>query len=82
MEKGHPHSINDVVYEIFQTWLVEDADATWGKLVQCLKEASLNSLAKEIESHLTGVPASSAPTTTTSPATHQLPTKTPAGHGM
>lgn len=29
----------------------------------------------------TGVPAGSAPTTTTSPAAHQLPTQAPAGRG-
>ena len=52
MEKSHPHSVDDVVYEIFRQWLQEDADATWGKLVQCLKDVNLNPLAQEIESSL------------------------------
>ena len=48
MERSHAHNVDDVVYDIFQKWLVEDANATWSKLVKCLKEASLNSLAQEI----------------------------------
>ena len=52
MEKSHAHNVDGVVYDIFQKWLVEDADATWSKLVSCLKEANLHSLAQEIESCL------------------------------
>ena len=49
MEKSHAYNVDDVVYDIFQKWCEEDADATWHKLVKCLKEANLNSLAQEIE---------------------------------
>ena len=52
IEMSHPHSIHDVVYDIFHKWLVEDADSTWGRLVQCLKEANLNPLAQDIETSL------------------------------
>ena len=52
MEKSHAYNVDEVVYDIFQKWLVEDAEATWGKLVQCLKDANLNPLAQEIESCL------------------------------
>lgn len=52
IEMNHPHSVNDVVYEIFQKWLMEDTDATWSELVKCLKKVSLNTLAQEIESCL------------------------------
>ena len=52
METTHHHKVDGVVYDIFQKWLVEDADATWSKLVKCLKEASLNPLAGEIDSCL------------------------------
>ena len=46
IERSKPHNVNDVVYEMFQQWLEEDADGTWNKLVQCLKDANLSSLAK------------------------------------
>lgn len=52
MQKSHAYRVEDVVYDIFQTWIVEDADATWSKLVKCLKEANLLSLAQEIDSCL------------------------------
>ena len=44
--------MDSVVYDIFQKWLVEDSDATWGKLVQCLMQAGLISLAQDIDSCL------------------------------
>ena len=50
IEKSKPHSVDDVVYEIFRQWLQEDADATWVKLVQCLKEVNLIPLAHKIDS--------------------------------
>ena len=40
---------SDIVYDIFQRWLSRDVTATWKKLVQCLKDTSLNTLAKDIE---------------------------------
>lgn len=49
IEMNNPHNVKDVVYDIFKTWLSEDADATWSNLVKCLKDANLNSLAKDIE---------------------------------
>ena len=52
IEKSKHHDTKDIVYEIFRQWIVEDADATWSKLVQCLKEASLSPLAQEINSCL------------------------------
>ena len=39
----------DIVYDIFQKWLTSDATATWKKLVQCLRDVKLNTLAKDIE---------------------------------
>ena len=61
IEKTHLH-VDDVVYEIFQTWLIKEVDATWGKLVQCLEEVDLSPLAAKINSCLseTGQPMSSA----------------------
>ena len=50
IETSKPHSVDDVVYEIFRQWLQEDADATWDKLVQCLKEVNLSPLAHKIDS--------------------------------
>ena len=52
IERSKPHNVNDVVYEIFRQWLEEDADATWNKLVQCLKDANLSSLAKKMNMYL------------------------------
>ena len=49
IEMNNPRNVEDVVYDIFRAWLSEDADATWSKLVQCLKEINLNPLAKNIE---------------------------------
>ena len=61
IEKTH-HHVHDVVYDIFQRWLIQDVDATWGKLVQCLKDVSLSPLAAKINSCLsdTGQPMNSA----------------------
>ena len=47
--RGDPY---DIVYDIFQKWLTRDVTATWKKLVQCLRDVKLNTLAKDIEDHL------------------------------
>ena len=52
MEKNNSHNVESVLYDIFQAWLLEDVDATWSKLVRCLKKVNLNSLAQNIESCL------------------------------
>ena len=52
IEKNHSNNTSDVVYDIFQTWLREDADASWSVLVQHLRAVDLNSLAQELESCL------------------------------
>lgn len=52
IELDNPHHVNNVVYSIFQKWLVEDTDATWGKLVQCLDCVNLCPLAQGINSCL------------------------------
>ena len=52
IELNNSHNVNDVVHAIFQTWLVEDVDATWGKLVKCLKDVNLAPLAAKIDSCL------------------------------
>ena len=41
-----------VLYDIFQTWLTEDEQATWEKLVQHLYKASLSHIAEGIETRL------------------------------
>lgn len=41
-----------VLYDIFQTWLTEDDQATWEKLVQHLYNANLTNLAEAIETRL------------------------------
>ena len=52
IEMSNPGNVNNAVYSIFQTWLLEDADATWGKLVNLLKDVNLNTLAEGIDSCL------------------------------
>ena len=42
----------DIVHDIFRAWLTRDETATWKKLVQCLRHAELNPLAKKIEDRL------------------------------
>ena len=50
IEEGRLPKVKSVVYEIFRQWLEEDVDATWSKLVQCLKDINLSPLAKKINS--------------------------------
>lgn len=45
-----------VLYDIFQTWLTEDDQATWEKLVQHLYNANLTNLAEAIETRLSMFP--------------------------
>ncbi len=52
IEMSNPGNVNNAVYSIFQTWLSEDADATWGKLVNLLMDVNLNTLAEDIDSCL------------------------------
>ena len=52
IELSNNSRMDSVVYDIFQKWLVEDSDATWGKLVQCLMQAGLTPLAQDIDSCL------------------------------
>ena len=42
----------DVLHDIFQTWLMEDEQATWEKLVAHLTSAALSPLADTIQSRL------------------------------
>ena len=49
IEKTNKSRVEDVIYDIFQKWLVEDPYATWGKLVLCLQKAGLTSLAQDVE---------------------------------
>ena len=48
----HSKNADDILYAIFQEWLTVDKDASWKKLVQCLKDVGLNSLATDIEQNL------------------------------
>jgi len=51
IEMNH-HHVDDVVYEVLQKWLLENVDATWDKLVQCLEDVNLGPLAVKINSCL------------------------------
>lgn len=42
----------EVLYDIFQTWLMEDEQATWEKLVAHLHAAACTRLADAIQSRL------------------------------
>ena len=51
--KANCHDEGDeITHNIFKKWINEDPDATWSKLIQCLKDANLHSLAKKIEDSL------------------------------
>ena len=52
MNVSHQGDPEKFIYDIFQKWIKEDTSATWGKLVQCLKDINLDSLALKIESSL------------------------------
>ena len=51
-----------VLYDIFQTWLTEEDNATWDKLVQHLYKVNLTSLAERIEGRLRMFELIDAPT--------------------
>ena len=52
LEQKHNHDPYDIVYHIFQKWRTTDETPTWKKLVQCLRYANLDQLAKNIEGSL------------------------------
>ena len=39
------------VTSIYQQWIQEDEDHSWEKLIKCLRDVQLNSLARELELH-------------------------------
>ena len=43
---------------IYVEWIQEDEDHSWEKLIQCLRDVQLNSLARELELHF-GLPSPS-----------------------
>ena len=49
IEKSCKDDVDAITHEIFQEWITKDSNPTWGKLVECLKDASLHPLAKNIE---------------------------------
>ena len=50
LEMTHSHNVDGVVYDIFQKWITEDEDCTWGALVLHLQRARLGALARDIQS--------------------------------
>ena len=44
--------LEDTMHEIFCTWLREDVNCSWGKLIECLKKSKLGNLAREMEAAL------------------------------
>ncbi|CAI8011485.1 hypothetical protein GBAR_LOCUS7406 [Geodia barretti] len=52
LEMTHSHNVDGVVYDMFQKWITEDEDCTWGALVLHLQHASLGTLARDILSAL------------------------------
>lgn len=42
----------DVLYDIFQTWLTEEEEATWEELVGHLNTAGFTAIAEAIETRL------------------------------
>ena len=52
IEMSKNNDVERVVYDIFQKWLTEDEECTWGALVAHLKQAKLATLARDIESAL------------------------------
>jgi ankyrin repeat protein len=52
LEMTHSHNVDGVVYDMFQKWITEDEDCTWGALVVHLHHASLGALARDIQSAL------------------------------
>ena len=52
IELYHQYRPESIIYDIFQKWVTEDTTATWGKLVQCLRDIGLHPLAFHIESCL------------------------------
>ena len=49
LEKAHP---TDTLCEIFEQWLREDTDRSWGKLIDCLKDCGLGCLAEDVATAL------------------------------
>ena len=41
-----------VLYDIFQTWLTEEEEATWEKLVDHLNAAGFTAIAEAVETRL------------------------------
>ena len=52
LEMTHANNVDTVVYDMFQKWISEDENPTWGALVLHLQHASLRTLARDIESVL------------------------------
>ena len=51
LELQYKSNPEHIIYDIFRKWLCTDKEATWRKLVQSLRDASIefNTLAKDIE---------------------------------
>ena len=41
----------EAVRKIYETWMQEDEDHSWKKLIKCFRDVQLNSLAKDLELH-------------------------------
>ena len=52
LEMTHANNVDTVVYDMFQKWISEDKNPTWGALVLHLQHASLRTLARDVESAL------------------------------
>ena len=52
IEQRHGKDPYNTTYDIFQKWLTSDEEASWKKLVQCLRDVELNVVAKDIEDYL------------------------------
>ena len=48
----------EAVRKIYETWMQEDEDHSWKKLIKCFRDVQLNSLAKDLELHF-GLPSPS-----------------------
>ena len=49
---------DEAVRMIYEEWMREDEDHLWKKLIQCLRDVQLNSLARDLELHF-GLPSPS-----------------------
>ena len=52
IEQKYNNDASRIMFDIFRKWLTKDEEASWKKLVWCLREVELNVVAKDIEENL------------------------------